>query len=86
MSDLNIEISSQDVIGKNSIRYQVEIERDYKIIAEQVAVRVLSKIADKFVEDYGDEIIGMIDMDKLGKQINSKVLASALKTLASEAK
>ena len=84
MSKMGINITSSTVPVKNSTIFSAEIEHEYKLAAEAIEIRVLRAIADKFVEEYGDEIIGMIDMDRLGKQINGKVLGAALKQLSQE--
>lgn len=82
MPKLGISVKTSTNPIRNSVTLSAEIERDYGLAVESLETRILQVIADKFIEEYGDEIIGMIDMDKLGKQINGKVLGAALKQLS----
>ena len=84
MDDIVKNISTQNGISNGSTIYQAEITNEYRMVADQMEIKILRELADKYIEQHGDEIIAMIDMDKLGKQINAKVLATALRTLAKE--
>lgn len=84
MSSLDVGIKSYDTPGKDAVSYQVDITREYQKLADGIELRILGKIADKYIEDHYDEIISMIDMDRLGQQINGKILGAALAKLAED--
>lgn len=82
----DFKILREDVVGTNKVRFTAELEHDALYMAEAIEGRILRAIADKYVEDYGDEIIAKIDMDRLGEKINGKILGKALAQLAKDIK
>lgn len=84
MANNPIKMQVTELPDSNSVRITTDIAKEARLVGEAIEARIVAKIADKFVEEHGDELIASIDMSKLGKQINGKILGAALRQLASD--
>ena len=86
MSTKNIKISSEELPASGIVRLSADVPRNIDSDMRQLEIYILRSIADKYIEQYGDEIIAKIDMNRLGEKINGVVLGKALAQLAKDIK
>ena len=79
---MNPKVVIEDTVQGDTV-VTVTFTKDYMVdrMAEEMPRIILEKVTNAYLEKHQDEIIALIDMDKLGTQINGKVLGAALKQL-----
>ena len=82
---MNPKVVIEDTVQGDTV-VTVTFTKDYMVdrMAEEMPRIILEKVTNAYLEKHQDEIIALIDMDKLGTQINGKVLGAALKQLANK--
>lgn len=68
----------------NNIRIEAEINHsdDAGRIMDAIKERVVNRLADKYVEAYGDEILSSLDLAAIKAKTNETVTIKALKELS----